>query len=152
MRLGIPGYKVMRWERDDAVYRDPHQYPKVSLATTGTHDTDTLREWWEAAPQADRDGIARVYPELKGMKPTGEFTAELHRALLAAAENSQSDLVVLPWQDVLGTRDRINLPGSMGDANWSYRIERKSEDLLRDEETKRAAEFLGELTVQGRRA
>ena len=52
-RLGIPGYKVFRWERDwdlpDRPFRDPEMYPPLSVATTGTHDTETLAEWWEAA-------------------------------------------------------------------------------------------------------
>lgn len=150
-RLQIPGYKVMRWERDDGVYRNPHQYPKVSLATTGTHDTDTLREYWETAPEEDRLGVGKVYPEFAGLAPGKEFTPEIHRALLAAAENAASDLCVLPWQDVLGTMDRINLPGSIGDANWSYRIAQRTEELLQEPQTRRAASFLAELTDAARR-
>lgn len=150
-RMGIPGYKVMRWERDDAVYRNPHQYSRISLVTTGTHDTDTLREWWETAPQQDRDGVVKVWPELKGMTAAAAFTPELHRALLAAALQAASDLCVLPWQDVLGTRDRINLPGSQGDANWSYRIAQRTEELLQDEQSRRGAALLAELTDKAKR-
>lgn len=150
-RMGIPGYKVMRWERDEKVYRNPHKYPHVSLATTGTHDTDTLREWWETAPQEDRAGVVKVYPELAGYAPTADFTPELHRALIASALNCESDLCVLPWQDVLGTRDRINLPGSQGEANWSYRISQRNEELLEDEQSRRAATFLADLTENARR-
>jgi 4-alpha-glucanotransferase len=71
--------------------------------------------------------------------------------MLAAALNSGSDLCVLPWQDVLGTRDRINLPGTMGDANWAYRISQNVEELLTLEETRKAAERLGLLTASARR-
>ncbi len=150
--LGLPGYRVMRWERDDDVYRDPHTYPAVSLATTGTHDTDTLREWWEQAPQKERDAVAAVYPELKGKTVTAELTPELHHLLLASAESSGSDLCVIPWQDVLGNRDRVNLPGSLSDDNWSYRIEQSVEELLQREETRKAAELMARLTEAGRRA
>jgi 4-alpha-glucanotransferase len=150
-RLGLPGYKVMRWEDDAGVFRNPHAYPKVSLVTTGTHDTETMREWWEKAPHHTREAIARVWPELQGMHLTTEFTPPLHRALLAAAENSQSDLCVLPWQDVLGTLDRVNLPGSMNESNWAYRIEQTNEELLQVEGTRKAAELLAQLTQAGRR-
>jgi len=150
-RLQLPGYKVMRWEDDQGVFRNPHEYAKVSLVTTGTHDTDTLREWWETAQHHSREAVARAYPELQGMHITGEFTPQLHRALLAAAEDSGSDLCVLPWQDVLGTKDRVNLPGSMSDANWAYRIDQTVEELLQVEETRKAAELLGQLTQAGRR-
>jgi 4-alpha-glucanotransferase len=58
---------------------------------------------------------------------------------------------VLPWQDVLGTRDRINLPGSQGEANWSYRVSQRNEELLEDEQSRRGAEFLAELTEKAKR-
>lgn len=150
--LGLPGYRVLRWERDDAVYRDPHAFPPVSLVTTGTHDTEPVAEWWEAAASdAERQAIARAYPEFQSVTATREFTPEVHRAMLASALNAGSDLCVLPWQDVLGTRDRVNLPGSMSDANWSYRITQNVEDLLSLEETRTAAERLGLLTASARR-
>src|SRR5439155_19904521 len=69
--LGLPGYKVMRWERDAKQYHDPRKYPAVSLATTGTHDTETLKEWWEAAKPAERALVAAAYAELKGMDVAG---------------------------------------------------------------------------------
>ncbi len=150
-RMKLPGYRVMRWERDDTVYRDPHKYPAVSLVTTGTHDTDTAAEWWESAREDERQGLARVWPEFQGVTLTPEFTPEVHRALLAAALNSGSDLCVLPWQDILGTRDRINLPGSMSDSNWAYRIAQNVDQLLTDEQTRTAAERLAWLTASARR-
>lgn len=150
--LGIPGYKVMRWERDEMTYRDPHQYPKLSLATTGTHDTDTLREWWEGAPDYEREAVARVYPEFAGVTAVPrELTPQVLEKLLAATLNSASDLAFIPWQDALGTKDRINLPGSVGENNWSYRIAQDVDDLLGDAESKRAAELLNRLTATGRR-
>jgi 4-alpha-glucanotransferase len=149
--LGLPGYRVMRWERDDAVYRNPHQYPAISLATTGTHDTEPMAEWWDTAREDERAALARAWPEFQGITPTREFTPEVHRALLAAALNSNSNLCVLPWQDILGTRERINLPGTMSDSNWAYRITQDVERLLEEEETRTAAERLAWLTASARR-
>ncbi|HEV2170082.1 MAG TPA: 4-alpha-glucanotransferase, partial [Candidatus Binatus sp.] len=52
--LGVPGYKVMQWERDwghgDEPFLSPATYPELSLATTGTHDTEPLTLWWRAQP------------------------------------------------------------------------------------------------------
>ncbi|QDE71317.1 4-alpha-glucanotransferase [Myxococcus xanthus] len=149
--LKLPGYRVMRWERDDNHYRDPRQFPAVSLVTTGTHDTDTVAEWWEGAGDHERQAAARSWPELNGVAITREFTPDVHRAMLASALNANSDLCVLPWQDVLGTRDRINLPGSMSDSNWAYRIEQNVSDLLTDSRTREAAERLAWLTASARR-
>ncbi|MBX5480787.1 MAG: 4-alpha-glucanotransferase [Myxococcaceae bacterium] len=146
-RMGIPGYRVLRWEKDGPDFRNPHDFPAVSLATTGTHDTETEREWWESSiQQHEREAMARAYSELHGVPITPEFTPQIHEAILAAALNSGSDLVVLPWQDVLGTRERINLPGSMIDANWSYRIHHNADELLRAPETRAAAALMARLT------
>ena len=95
--------------------------------------------------------MARVWPEFQGVPVTREFTPDVHRAVLAAALNSGSDLCVLPWQDILGTRERINLPGSMSDANWAYRIAQDVDALLSDEQTRTAAERLAWLTASARR-
>lgn len=151
-RLELPGYRVMRWERDDGTYRDPAHFPRISLATTGTHDTDTAAEWWESSADWEREAMARVYRAFDGVPLTREFTPQVHAALLVATLHSASDLAVLPWQDVLGTRDRINLPGSMSEANWSYRIEQDVDALLSVEQTRQAAVKLASLTQASSRS
>ncbi len=150
-RQKIPGYKVMRWAREDGVYQHNHQYPKVSLATTGTHDTETMREWWEKAPQWERDAVARTWPELQGQSTGPEYSPPLHEALLRAALQSSSELCILPWQDVFAERDRVNLPGTVGPSNWSYRMKVRCEELVHREDTARAALWLKQLTQDGGR-
>ncbi len=150
-RLGIPGYRVLRWEKDGNRYRDPHQFPPLSLVTTGTHDTETLREWWESLSEEGRRAVALAYPELTSGQWTSQFTEELHQSLLASAENAGSDLCILPWQDILGTKDRINLPGSQTEGNWAYRIAQPVEELLTHEETRSWAQRLGRLAEQAGR-
>lgn len=152
-KLELPGYKVMRWERDEGVWRDPRQYPAVSLACTGTHDTEPLAEWWEGLKDEERLAVVRAYPEFEGWQGAPrEFKPEVHHGLLAAAENASSALCVLPWQDVLGSRERVNLPGSQSDANWAYRIRQDVTELLTDAETKNAQAHLLALTQAGGRA
>lgn len=151
-KLELPGYKVMRWERDFGVWRDPRKYPAVSLACTGTHDTEPLAEWWEAITDAERLAVVRAYPEFKGWQGAPrEFKPEVHHGLLAAAESSTSNYCVLPWQDVLGTRERMNLPGSQSDVNWAYRTPQDVTELLTDAQTKNALEHLRALTEAGGR-
>ncbi|MGZ3479937.1 MAG: 4-alpha-glucanotransferase [Myxococcaceae bacterium] len=150
--LQIPGYRVLRWEKDEQVYRDPHAFPEVSLVTTGTHDTETLREWWEAREPAERLAAAEAWPEFEGMRPPpAEFTPEVHTRLLATAENAASRLCVVPWQDVLGETERINLPGSVQDANWAYRITAPVEELDAQPEVREAAARLRTLTQAAHR-
>jgi 4-alpha-glucanotransferase len=149
--LGLPGYRVLRWERDGNAYRNPHHFPALSLVCTGTHDTEPLKEWWQSRPDDERQAVARAYPELAGVEPKRELTRPLHEALLAAAASAGSDLCVLPWQDVIGTTERINLPGSMSDANWSYRIAHRVDQLLVEQAPRQAGEQLARLTRAGRR-
>ncbi len=135
-RLGIPGYRVLRWEKDDAVFRDPRKWPAVSLATTGTHDTDSLADWWETLPAAERKALLAL-PGLESIAKgaTAAFDDEVRDALLGLVSASGSDLLLLPFQDAVGARERVNVPGTVNDENWSYRIPALLSALLADQAT-----------------
>jgi 4-alpha-glucanotransferase len=137
-RLNVPGYKVLRWEREwdvpDRPFRDPRMYPECSVATSGTHDTDPMAIWWETASAEERVQLARL-PRLAeaGIDPADErFHPALRDALLQTLFESGSDLLILPMQDVFGWRDRINLPATVGEENWTWRMPWPS-DRLRDQ-------------------
>jgi 4-alpha-glucanotransferase len=149
--LKLPGYQVMRWSRADGVYQNPHHYPPVSLVTTGTHDTETLKAWWENAQGWERETVVRVFPELSSITPAPAFTPQVHEALLRAALNASSELCVLPWQDVFGEAERVNLPGTVGAHNWVYRMGPLAEELLAREDTQATAAWLAGLSQQGNR-
>lgn len=152
-RLQLPGYKVMRWAREHGVYEAPSSYPKVSLATTGTHDTEPLKTWWQTVDAWEREAMTRAFSQLEKFRPTppAQFTPEVQEALLRAALESSSDVCVLPWQDVFGEEERVNLPASVGEHNWSYRMRPQVESLLSDEGTKATAEWLQRLTAAANR-
>jgi 4-alpha-glucanotransferase len=69
-RLGLPGYRVLRWEttdvwrdgRKETLLHDPMAWPAISVATSGTHDTETQAEWWDAISPDQR----RLYHQLAG--------------------------------------------------------------------------------------
>ena len=84
-RLGVPGCKVLRWERHWQTpghpFVDPAEYPVRSMATTGTHDTEPLVTWWRDAPAEDR-AAALELPLVKeslgdASADSGELTARL---------------------------------------------------------------------------
>jgi 4-alpha-glucanotransferase len=128
--LDIPGYKVFRWERfwntAGRPYRAPADYPAASVATTGTHDTDPIASWWDELDPDERDavleapGVAERADELAS--PGADFSPDLRDILLEVLFESASDFLLLPVQDVFGWRDRINIPGSQGDHNWTWRL------------------------------
>jgi 4-alpha-glucanotransferase len=125
-RLAIPGYRVQRWEKNweaggDA-FRDPGLWPAVSVATTGTHDTDSVAEWYEGLPADER----RQLLALPGMaavreRAPAQYEEAVRDALLLMVYEAGSDLLLLPFQDALGARERVNVPGTVTDENWTYR-------------------------------
>ncbi|MFN8543234.1 MAG: 4-alpha-glucanotransferase [Candidatus Binatia bacterium] len=129
-RLGIPGYRVLRWERDGLAFRDPTAFPALSVTTSGTHDTSTLATWWsDELEDADRRALAAV-PAFAALGHAGaRFTPAVHGALLAGIYGSGSALVVLPLPDAYGGAERINVPATVGPANWNYRLPWRSDEL-----------------------
>jgi 4-alpha-glucanotransferase len=133
-RLAVPGYKVLRWERDwhtpGQPFKDPTEYPAAAVATSGTHDTEPMMIWWENAPREERDAILaipsirdRVLPDDRERAIDGPgLPHALREALLEALYASGADLVIIPVQDVFGWRDRINQPATVGDENWRWRL------------------------------
>ena len=62
--------------------------------------------------------------------------------ILELIYRSGSDLVLLPYQDLVGARERVNVPGTVNDENWSYRVPMLLSALLAD---RTAAERLAAL-------
>jgi 4-alpha-glucanotransferase len=128
-RVGVPGLRVLRWERhwhdEGRPFRDTVEYPRVSVATSGTHDTEPLILWWEQADEDVRHGL-NALPTVQHLTAgRGVLDADVDRVrdvLLEALFASGSNLLILPVQDVFGWRDRINTPGTVGDWNWTFRL------------------------------
>ncbi len=145
-RLEIPGLKVLRWERcwdePEQPFRDPADYPRTSVAMTGTHDTETLAEWWDSAAEEERQLCAEVPTmEAAGLTPS-PFSPAVRDALIRALCAAPSELVLLPIQDIFGWRDRLNIPGLVGSGNWRWRLPWPVEDLLTEPAAVERAEFM----------
>ena len=139
--LGILCLKVYRWEAENNIPKDPQGYPFLSLATSSVHDSSNLREWLAAEPASVtgmeiRDGHATT-PQIR------EFLLRLYR--------SPAMVVMIPLQDLLAldaklhgdaAAERINIPGTVSDFNWTYRMPLNLEDLLYDEPLRAAVRDL----------
>jgi 4-alpha-glucanotransferase len=131
-KLRVPGYRVLRWEKDDQTYRDPASWPALSVATNATHDTEATAEWYDGLSVEERRELLRL-PGLVNLDPERGFDDRVRDALLQLIYAAPSMLVLLPFQDAMGTRERINVPGTVGEENWSYRMAMDIEALLTDE-------------------
>lgn len=149
-RLAVPGFKVMRWERQwtepDQPYIDPADYHPVSVATTGTHDTEPLVTWWEAQDEDERAEALAVPAVQRHLTSSSELDALL-RGLLDAA----SYLAILPLQDVFHWPDRINTPAQVSDENWSWLLRWPVDKLMEIPEARKRAADLAAWTRDAKR-
>ena len=117
---GFPGMKVLQFAFDS---REPSEYLPQAYITntvcyTGTHDNMTTRQWFESA-LVDAVAYAKEYMALT--------TEEGYVwGVIRTAMSSVSDLCVIQMQDFLnlGAEARMNFPGTLSDANWTWRAEK----------------------------
>ena len=143
---GFPGMRILSqaFGGDATSEFLPHNYVANTLVYTGTHDNDTVRGWWEKATPAERH-FAGSY--------LAAWDADIHWGMIRAAAQSVACMAVYPLQDVLGLggEHRMNLPGSMGPHNWTWRMQWS----MLDEESRRvlglitAASGRGPFTLLG---
>jgi 4-alpha-glucanotransferase len=137
LRMEIPGYRVLRWERTWETggdrFRDPAAWPALSVATTGTHDTDTTADWFDSVDAEERARFLGL-PSLAPLRERAvtRFDEEVRDAVLDLIYGAGSDLVLLPFQDLFGTRERINVPGTVNEVNWTWRMPRSLGGLAAD--------------------
>ena len=123
----FPGMKILQFAfgGDGSHEFLPHNWPRASVAYTGTHDNDTVRGWWDHASPRER-AYAGSY------LACGEH--DVHWAMIRACCNSVANMAVFPLQDVLGlpSEHRMNIPGVLG-GNWAWRF---SWPMIGDEATR----------------
>lgn len=114
---GFPGMKIMQFAfgGDGGHEFLPHNCGKNFVAYTGTHDNDTVRGWWNNTSERERVYAASYLA-------CGPY--DLHWAMIRATCNSVANMAVFPLQDVLGldSSARMNIPGTLGGANWAWRF------------------------------
>ena len=131
---GFPGMKVLEFafdSRDTGSAGDylPHNYERICVAYTGTHDNETLAGWYECITEEERRMVRDYLCD--------EYTPDekLYWNLVAMAMRSCANLCVIPMQDYLGlgNESRTNQPSTVG-KNWKWRVTEKelSEKIKKD--------------------
>ena len=158
LKMGVPGYKVLRWERawkeEGQPYVDPVMYPSTSVVTTSVHDIEPIALWWETADEDERHHFAAL---LNPSDSAGRalaaspFTPTLRDEILELTYHAGSDLLLLPVQDAFGWRDRINTPATIGDDNWTWRMPIAVDALASDADAMACAARLRRLAEESGR-
>jgi len=125
--LGIPGTKVMRWERkQNGFYINAEDYPPISMTTLSTHDSEISAEWWlkypeDAIPYAKQQGW-NYQKILSGVRESEMLSKSYHTSSLFHINLLQEVLRLdkkISWKNPQD--DRINIPGVINNRNWRYK-------------------------------
>ncbi len=138
-RLGILSLEVQRMPKDPKIeFLHPADAPYLSVSTTSTHDTSTLRGWW----QEDAGKSERFFRTVMGNHAPFNATMEpwLAKDIIQQHFWSPAMWVIFPIQDLLAMDDelrredfeaeRINIP-AVAQHYWRYRIHVTMEKLLK---------------------
>ncbi|QTQ15275.1 4-alpha-glucanotransferase [Treponema parvum] len=140
---GILSLRVVRWCRNWVQEKQPfipfEEYPPYSVTASSVHDSSTLRQWWET----EKDSVEAFIKAFALNKDLdSDFSPETAYLILEKTAHSASFWCIHPLQDFLylakeyylneSSDERINVPGTVTNANWVYRMPVSVEDLSKN--------------------
>ena len=138
----ILSLEIQRMPKDPKVeFGSTYDYPYLSICTTGTHDMNPLRAWWEE----DRGVTQRFYNHVLGAWGEAPYFCEpwICEQVVSMHLKSPAMLTVLPLQDWIAMDgnlrrenphdERINVPANSRHY-WRYRMHLTLEELLKSDD------------------
>ena len=129
--LGVAGFKIPQWENYPDHRSIPgNAYERLSIATFATHDHKPLRALWEEAfekpvsSEQARHDLAKI-AEFAGFAPPDgsmNYPKDFYPAIFEALFRSESWIALVMITDLLGRKDRFNVPGTATNSNWTRRL------------------------------
>ena len=139
---GYPGMKVLEFAFDPREKTDylPHSYDRNCVVYTGTHDNETLVQWYQGLSKASK-AFSIEYMN-NGRTPEEERYWDFIRMAMLSTANT----CIIPIQDYLGLgkEARINKPSTLG-MNWKWRLELESLTNARSKKIHRLTEIIARL-------
>lgn len=143
--LGISGYRIPHWDSyEDGSPVLGDVFPENSFAAYSTHDHDSLCATWENCRRTillqkeqpteqghwASEGTAHALRLLAGFSGIPiplenawpPYSNAIHWRLVKSLLESNSRYAVLMVTDLFELKDRINTPGTRGNANWRLRL------------------------------
>ncbi len=116
--FGYPGMKVLQFAFGAGPSDPflPHNYAPECVVYTGTHDNDTVTGWYQVSSTAEERAYACRYMDSDEL--------DIAWDMIRLAWASVADTAMTTAQDLLklGHEARMNLPGTVGPPNWSWRF------------------------------
>ena len=139
LSLRIPRWSRL-WNSEGQPFIRPEDYPFLSVCAPSVHDTSTMRQWWQPDEPLHQFWQALGLPG----DPPPHYDAQTARLVTEALLHANSAIVVFQLQDLLCLVDRlpaedpaserVNVPGTMSDWNWGYRMNVTLEELQSNRE------------------
>jgi 4-alpha-glucanotransferase len=154
--LSILSLEIQRMPKNpNDEFANPADAPYLAVCSTSTHDTSTLRGWWEE----DRKLSERFFRSVLGQE--GDFPSTMEpwivREVISQHLSSPAMWTIFPIQDLLAIDaklrcentqgERINVP-AIAQNYWRYRIHLTIDDLL--EEKKFNSDIMSLVNASGR--
>jgi 4-alpha-glucanotransferase len=140
--LGIIGLRIQRMPSEPGVeFADPGKYSYMTVASPSSHDTSTLRAWYEG----DDDRREQFFLKALGgedSKAPEKCTTDIAAAIIRQHMESPSMLAIFALQDLMALspalasrpaeEETINDPTNP-EHYWRYRMHVTLETLIRDD-------------------
>ena len=116
----LKGMKILQFSIDTSgkyakdIFRDVENM----IIYTGTHDNDTLMEWYQKLSAASKRKVRRF------LAREGIRQGSIADRLLCYTLKSPAEYAILPLADLLGlgAQAHLNTPGTVGSPNWEWRM------------------------------
>lgn len=138
--LQILSLAVQRMPNNPAwEFWNPAHTPYLAVTTTSSHDTSTLRGWWEE----DREKTQRFYNHILGLPGEAPLYCEPHIVEKIVSQHLLAPAMwaIFPIQDLLAmdgdlrrvfpSEERINIP-AVPQHYWKYRMHLTIEQLMKE--------------------
>lgn len=136
-KTGYCGMRVVQFGMDGDVDSDnrPSNYPRKSIAYTGTHDNATLMQFISLSDEVCLSQLKRSIKDeccLLDVACQCDSVKDIADTLIRLVLASRSNVAIVPFADwlYLGEEGRINTPGTVSNLNWSCRIDFPSDKEL----------------------
>lgn len=144
MKYQIPGMKIFQFAFGGHIHSEhlPHNCDQNDIYYSGTHDNDVLSNWLETLSDGAINHLISYY----GIERKTLSTRWLIDRILASSPH----LVILPIQDFLelGADSRVNIPGTVTDQNWSWRLSPHYQMINTASDTSYRLDFLEENEIR----
>lgn len=166
---GIAGMDVLWFERDGSRFKTPGEWRDDSVAMTTTHDLPTVAGWWSGADlelrrslgnasdaevagrPKDRTALWQTFTEagvVAGDAPPPTDPDPVVDAAIGFVARAPGPLAIAPLEDIVGTTEQPNLPGTIDQhPNWRRRFKLPADQILKQPAAERRLRLLN-----GRRA